>query len=203
MRGISGLAFAFGLALLAQPLAAQMMQGPKGGHGGGHGGGFAGGRMGHMHGADGTGHDEVTMPGLRGLNATPQESAELAVLFRNFPTLSREVDTLPNGIRTVTRSSNPVVMESLINHVTGMIARVEAKDDPQIFIQSPTLDIFFARAEGITTDIDMGEDGIIVTQTSEDPELVAALHKHAGEVSDMAARGMQAVHEMMMERAAN
>jgi len=31
---------------------------------------------------------------------------------------------------------------------------------------------------------------------------VAALQTHAGEVSDMAARGMQAVHEMMMQRAA-
>lgn len=35
----------------------------------------------HMHGADGTGHDEVNMPGLRGLDATPEESAELAVMF--------------------------------------------------------------------------------------------------------------------------
>ena len=42
-----------------------------------------------------------------------------------------------------------------------------------------------------------------MTQTSDDPELVAALHTHAAEVSDMAARGMQAVHEMMMRRAGN
>jgi len=32
--------------------------------------------------------------------------------------------------------------------------------------------------------------------------VVAALQLHADEVSDMAARGMQAVHEMMMARAA-
>ena len=62
-------------------------------------------RHGHGHGADGTGHDEVNMPGLRGQNATPEESAELAVLFRNFETITREVTELPNGIRTVTRSS--------------------------------------------------------------------------------------------------
>jgi hypothetical protein len=35
----------------------------------------------HMHGADGTGHDEINMPGLRGANATPEESAELAVRY--------------------------------------------------------------------------------------------------------------------------
>ena len=53
------------------------------------------------------GHDEATMPGRRGLSATREESAELAVLFRSFQTLSREVTTLPDGIRTVTRSSTP------------------------------------------------------------------------------------------------
>ena len=35
-----------------------------------------------MHGHGAGGHDEVNMPGLRGLNASEAESAELAVLFR-------------------------------------------------------------------------------------------------------------------------
>jgi hypothetical protein len=157
--------------------------------------------QGHMHGADGTGHDEVNMPGLRGENATREESAELAVMFRNFQTLSREVTELPNGIRTVTRSSDPDVMENLVSHVTGMIGRVETANDPKIPIQSPTLDIFFARGDKITTDIDVTDEGIVVVQTSDDPEVVKALHIHAGEVSDMADRGMAAVHEMMMKRA--
>ena len=52
------------LLVLAWPLqgAAQMA---------GHG-------LGLHHGAGGAGHDEVNMPGLRGLDATPRESAELA-----------------------------------------------------------------------------------------------------------------------------
>ena len=94
-------------------------------------------------------------------------------------------------------------MENLVSHVTGMIGRVETGDDPQIFIQSPTLDIFFARGTGITSDINVTDEGIVVVQTSTDPEVVAALHTHAAEVSDMAARGMQAVHEMMMKRSGN
>ena len=81
--------------------------------------------------------------------------------------------------------------------------RVEAADDPQIFIQSPTLDIFFERGDRIETEIEVTDDGIVVVQTSDDPELVAAMHTHAAEVSAMADHGMQAVHEMMMTRAAN
>lgn len=116
----------------------------------------------HSHGADGTGHDEMNMPGLRGLNATPEESAELAVMFRNFDTISREVSNLPNGIRTVTRSSDEDVMEKLVSHVSGMIGRVEDGDDPQIMIQSPTLEIFFARGDAVVTDLSVTDEGIVV-----------------------------------------
>lgn len=154
---------------------------------------------GHMHGADGTGHDEINMPGSRGENATPEESAELAVMFRNFETITREVTNLPNGIRTVTRSSDEEVMKQLVSHVFGMIRRVEEKDDPEIIIQSRTLDVFFQRGDKIETEIELTDEGIVVTQTSPDTELVAALKQHAAEVTDMADRGMEAVHEMMMQ----
>lgn len=169
----------------------------------GHGTGQHMGQGGHRHGADGTGHDMATMPGLRGRDASAEESAELAVMFQNFQTFHRTVTNLPDGIRTVTRSEDPDVMAALVSHVTGMIARVEEGRDPEIMIQSPTLDIFFARGPEIATDIDVTEEGIVVVQTSANPEIVVALQTHAGEVSDMAARGMDAVHEMMMKRAGN
>ncbi|SMX37848.1 hypothetical protein [Maliponia aquimaris] len=154
--------------------------------------------MGHHHGADGTGHDEVNMPGLRGLDALPEESADMATLFRNVRTFDRTVSNLPNGIRTVTASDDPEVMAALLRHVAEMITRVEEGRDPQVFIQSPTLDVFFARGDEIRTEIEITDDGIVVVQTAEAPDLVEALHLHAAEVSDMAQRGMAAVHERMM-----
>lgn len=168
---------------------AQMMH-----HGGGHY------DMDKHHGADGTGHDMQNMPGLRGLDATAEESSELAAMFRNFSDISRQVDKLPNGIRTVTYSANKELMSVITSHVVGMINRVEEGRDPKIFIQSPTLDIIFERADKIETEIETTDEGIIVIQTSDDAEVVQALHTHADEVTDMADRGMQAVHEAMMER---
>lgn len=162
------------------------------GHGGGHGHGG--------HGQAGMGHDEARMPGLRGENATPEESAELAIMFRNFDTITREVETLPNGIRTVTRSSDPQVMDALVSHTVGMIDRVAAKDDPGVFIQSPTLDAIFLMGDEILSDVEMTDDGLVVVQTSANPDLVEALQVHAAEVTDMADRGMAAVHEMMMQQ---
>lgn len=199
---IATFAVAGGLQILtpvdvfAQGLGKGMGQGMGQGMHNGAGQGL--GQGGHMHGADGTGHDEVNMPGLRGVDATPEESTELAVLFRNFETITREVTNLPNGIRTVTRSSDEEVMDNLVSHVAGMIGRVEEGRNPQIMIQSSTLDIFFVRGEGITSDIEVTDEGIVVVQTSDDPELVAGLQTHAAEVSAMAERGMEAVHEMMM-----
>ena len=49
----------------------------------------------------------------------------------------------------------------------------------------------------------MTEEGIVVVRTSTDLDVVAALHIHAAEVSDMADRGMQAVHDAMAQRADN
>lgn len=157
--------------------------------------------MGHGHGADGTGHDTMRMPGLQGENASRRESGELFVMFRHFDMITRQVDYLDNGIRTVTRTRHPHVLMALQSHVTGMTARVTAGDDPKIGIQSPTLDIFFERGAEITEEIEILEDGIAVTRTATDPELIAALHTHAAEVTAMVDRGMEAVHEMMMERA--
>lgn len=124
-------------------------------------------------------------------------------MFRSFETITRDVINLPDGIRTVTRSSDEEVMANLVSHVVGMIGRVENGDDPKIMIQSPTLDIFFAQGADIKSTIEVTDDGIVVVQTSENPDVVTALQTHAAEVSAMADRGMQAVHEMMMERSKN
>ena len=143
------------------------------------------------------------MPGLRGANASQAESDELAVMFENVDTITREVTNLPNGIRTVTRSSDEDVMAALVSHIVAMVDRVERGDNPKIFIQSPTLDILFANGADMHSQINVADEGIVVVRTSTDPEVVAALHIHAAEVSEMVDHGMQAVHEAMAQRAGN
>ena len=51
----------------------------------------------------------------------------------------------------------------------------------------------------IDTEIELTDEGIVVMQTSQDPELVSPLQEHAAEVTDMSDRGMEAVHEKMMQ----
>ena len=155
-----------------------------------------------MHGEGGMHqeHDMLNMPGLRGRDATAEESEELAVMFRRFEEITRTVENLPNGIRTATFAEDEALMGIVTSHVIGMIDRVDMGRDPEVIIQSPTLDILFERRASIVTEMDVTEEGIVVIQTSDDPEVVAALHTHAAEVSAMVERGMEAVHEMMAAR---
>jgi hypothetical protein len=144
-------------------------------------------------------HDLVNMPGLQGVDTTDVEVSDLKTIFINHMKIDRVVENLPNGIRTVTESDDETLRESIVTHVAFMVTRLEEGRNPQVMIQSPTLDLLFERYDEINTVIEMTDLGIEVTQTSENSEIVALLQKHAAEVSEMSERGMAAVHERMME----
>ena len=166
----------FGLGVYAM---AQMMSGHSGHH--------------MNHGGNGQHqHDEVNMPMLNGKNTTQDEVAHMRTLFQQHPSITRDVKNIENGIVTTTLSDDPKVADALINHVAKMITRVEQGDNPEVPIQSPTLSILFEQGDSIETEIEIVENGVIVTQTSDNGDVVAALQKHASEVSDLAARGMVA-----------
>jgi hypothetical protein len=137
---------------------------------------------------------------LIGENTSDQEVQELRHLFGRHQDITRRVENLPNGIRTITETDNPRLLPDLISHTVGMIARLEAGDDPRVPVQSPTLDILFRNAASISTEIEIIDTGIIVIQTSDDPEVVAALQTHASEVTDLVERGMAAVDHSRIGR---
>jgi hypothetical protein len=143
-------------------------------------------------------HDEVNMPGLQGKDTTESEVDDLKTIFKNHKQITRTVENISNGITTTTETTDDKLRNALVSHVVAMVARLEEKRDPKIIIQSPTLDKLFAESDAIQTNITMTELGIVVTQTSTNPIVVKALQTHAAEVSDMARRGMEAVHERML-----
>lgn len=143
-------------------------------------------------------HDEVNMPGLQGKDTTENEVDDLKTIFKNHKQITRTVENISNGITTTTETTDDKLRDALVSHAVAMVARLEEKRDPKIIIQSPTLDKLFAESDAIQTNITMTELGIVVTQTSTNPIVVKTLQTHAAEVSDMARRGMEAVHERML-----
>jgi hypothetical protein len=148
----------------------------------------------------GFGHGPMGM-GMIGMShgtATMTERGEIHDMLTDNEKIRRTVTNLPNGIRTVTESDDPELAATIVSHVVGMRERVKDGRDPKLPIQSPTLQIIFHNKDRITTTHEATAKGIVVVQTSSDPETVAALQKHAGEVSELVRRGMAAAHENMM-----
>ena len=105
--------------------------------------------------------------------------------------IRRAVTNLPNGIRTVTESDDPQVAQTIKTHVASMVQRL---DDGRVFnLFSPTLPVLFENRDKIKTKVETTDKGSIVTQTSSDAAVVAALQAHAVEVSDLAKEGRVAM----------
>ncbi len=157
-----------------------------------------------VSGHDQTGHrhDEINMPGLQGKDTTQDEINDLKAIFRDHKKITRTVEPIANGIRTITETADETLREAVVNHVVGMVARLEENRNPEIIIQSPTLNTLFEGSRSITTEITATALGVEVVQTSTDPKIVKALQVHAAEVSDMTARGMRSVHERMSRHGA-
>jgi len=136
----------------------------------------------------GAGHDAATMAQLRDIHA----------LLANHDRIKRTVTNLPDGIRTVTESDDPQIAALIKTHVAEMGERVKAGDDPGLPIESPALHSIFLDKDKINTTYETTAKGIVVIQTSSDPKTVAALQKHASEVTDLVEGGMAAVHTAMM-----
>ena len=139
----------------------------------------------------GMGHDSATMAQLSAIH-------ELIV---NHDRIKRTVTNLPNGIRTVTESDDPQIAQLIKNHVASMTQRVDAQSDPGLPIESPALHSILKNGNKVHTEVETTAKGSVVVQTSTDPETVAALQKHAGEVSALVDGGMGAVHTAMMRNA--
>lgn len=132
-------------------------------------------------------------------SATVAQMQVIHEMVVNNAKITRTVTNLPDGIRTVTESSDPRLASFIRDHVVTMDQRINAGDDPGLPMESPALRSLFVNKDKIRTTMDSTPSGIVVVQTSTDSSVVAALQKHAAEVSDLAARGMAAMHEAMMK----
>ena len=146
--------------------------GPGGGAGGPMGGPMAG-RMQH--------DDAAFVPDMRLVHD----------LIQSHDQIKRVVTNLPNGIRTVTESADPQVAQAIKAHVASMEQRL--KDGREFNMFSPTLPVLFQNKDKIKTVVETTETGSIMTQTSSDATVVAALQAHAAEVSELARDGMAAM----------
>jgi hypothetical protein len=118
-------------------------------------------------------------------------------LVTNNRAITRTVEHLPNGIRTLTESSSPAIAGYIAAHVASMERRL---DEGEVFnLFSPTIPILFENYDRIRSEFEYTPTGVTVVQTSDDPALVEALQAHAAEVTELVDEGMIAMMRGMME----
>lgn len=131
-------------------------------------------------------------------SATMAQMSAIHELIMNHDKVTRRVTNLPNGVRTVTESSDPRLARLIKDHVATMAARVRKGDDPGFPMETPAVRALFRNGAKIVMHADTTATGVVFEQTSTDSATVVALQKHAAEVSDVVREGMPAVHRAMM-----
>lgn len=131
------------------------------------------------------------MMGMMQDDATAGDMRLVHELLFGHDKIRRTVTNLKDGIRTATESDDPQIAQSIKAHVASMTQRLT--DGREFNLFSPTLPVLFEKKDKIRTLTQVTDGGVIVTQTSEDGSVVAALQAHAGEVSDLAREGMIAM----------
>jgi len=140
----------------------------------------------------------MPMMGMRHDSTTMAEMAIVHELIRNHDRITRTVTNLPDGIRTVTESTDSSLAKLIRQHVEAMTTRVASRDDPGLPMESSALRAIYRSGTSVRTTIDTTARGAIVVQTSTDSATVVALQQHATEVTDLVRRGMAAMHDGMM-----
>lgn len=182
---ISMIATIFGaLLLLSNSAFAQQHEEGHGQHSGAHGNhNNAAGNHGAM-----SGHSQVEADANTG-----KDMQLVHQLFVANESIRRTVTELSNGVRTVTESDDPEVATAIKAHVLSMDSRLDNGDIFNV-LNSSNIPEIFENADRIQTTIEETAQGVVFTQTSDDPNLVSVLQDHAKEVDELVASGMAAMH---------
>ncbi|MGZ8268590.1 MAG: hypothetical protein ACXW20_13110 [Burkholderiales bacterium] len=165
--------------------------------------GMGPGMMHGMHHGMGGGHGPMAGPVGMLTQQDAGSSADMGLvhdLLMSHASIRRSVTNLSDGIKTVTESDDPRVARAIKAHVAGMSQRLDEGREFNIF--STTLPVLFQNREKIHSSVEMTDKGAVVTRTSADPKVVAALQGHATEVTELVHDGMFAMRRGMMRRMA-
>ena len=128
------------------------------------------------------------MMGMMG-EGVMEDMGSIRSLLADHEKVERQVEDIPNGVRTVTTSDDPKVAALIRRHVRQMDARYD-RDQP-IRIMDPVFRELFRNRDRASLKYEDIPGGIRVTHTSDDPNVVLLIRQHARHfVSEAAEEGM-------------
>jgi hypothetical protein len=112
-------------------------------------------------------------------------------LLDNRDQITREIRTLDNGIQSVTEAKDPELAAKLREHVESMHQRLLTGRG--VHRRDPLFAAIFHHAKEIDLKIEATENGLRVTETSANPEVVKLIQQHAETVSLFLKNGREEV----------
>jgi hypothetical protein len=128
--------------------------------------------------------------------ASAREMSTYMELFARHRELRRTVEEIPGGVRTVTESAAPELVAQLQAHVASMYQHLN--ESAEVTCMSNSLPTLFRNTDSYRRRLTMTPRGVVVTETSSDPELTQTIREHAREVTGFVERGMPAMMQSMM-----
>lgn len=120
-------------------------------------------------------------------------------LFERHAEIQRATQYLPNGIIDATVSGNAKTAGIIQAHVIEMYDRLDS-NRPFPYPMSPSVTTMFRNSAKYRRTYKILPDGVEVTETSDDPEMVKVIYAHAKELDAFAKDGMPAMMRGMMQR---
>lgn len=118
-------------------------------------------------------------------------------LFERHKLIRREVTELTNGVRDVTTSADPTTAALIKEHVIAMYQRLD-ENRPFPYPMSNSVPQMFANPTKYQRKLQILPDGVAVTETSSDPEMITIIKAHSRELDRFAKEGMPAMMRSMM-----
>ena len=115
-----------------------------------------------------------------------------ALVF-NHMAITRTIEDIPNGVKTITTTSDPALLSVLQRHPREMGELY--KQGGRVRAWDPLFTELSAVADLVTMEMTNLENGVAVTATSEDEEVVKLIRAHARKVSEFVRRGRDAMRE--------
>ena len=110
-----------------------------------------------------------------------KDRADFQHLLVHHDEIRREVTEVPGGVATVTESDNPELAAVIQRHVRAMHDRL--KTGRPIRLRDPLFAELFRHADQVQMVLEPTDQGMRVTETSDDPRVVALIRAHARVVS--------------------
>ncbi|OLC64287.1 MAG: hypothetical protein AUG06_06440 [Actinobacteria bacterium 13_1_20CM_2_65_11] len=129
-------------------------------------------------------------------SATQADMSSYTKLFDRHTELRRTVETIDGGVRTTTESDAPDLVALLQAHVSSMYTHLN--QHAEVTCMSSSLPTLFRNSTSYRRELTITAKGVVVTETSSDPRITAAIRDHAQEVSGFVHDGMPAMMRGMM-----